>query len=41
MIFYKVENIVQKQRKFISISDYSAYNKNTYKHRLSTIYYII
>lgn len=31
MIFYKKEIIVQKQRKFISISEYSAYNKNTYK----------
>lgn len=34
MIFYKVENIVQKQRKLISISDYSAYNKNTYKTQI-------
>lgn len=39
MIFYKVENIVQKQRNFISISDYSAYNKNT--HKIQIINYIL
>lgn len=34
MIFYKKEIIVQKQRKCISISDYSAYNKKVYKTQI-------